>query len=133
MSLMNWDAESYAVGVKFADEDHEKLFNLLNQLHSLVLDHANRDLISQHLDLMLEFLYAHFAYEESLMLDKNCAIDLYTAHKLEHAALIESCSNIQIQFNTSQLELSEEMFQMLKKWLERHIIMFDKDYAEFLM
>lgn len=133
MSLMHWDAESYSVGVKFADEDHEKLFNLLNQLHSLVLNHANRDLINQHLDVMLEFLYTHFAYEESLMLANNYADNLYKAHKLEHAALIESCSNIQAQFNTSKLELSGEIFQMLKKWLERHIIMFDKDYAEFLM
>jgi hemerythrin len=56
----------------------------------------------------------------------------YEAHKAEHVALIGICGGLQSKFHAGEAEVTEEVGQLVKGWLDHHIPTFDKGYAEAL-
>jgi len=53
----------------------------------------------------------------------------YTNHKAEHEALIGICGGLQTKFHAGEAEVTDEVGQMVKGWLDNHIPNFDKAYA----
>lgn len=127
MSLITWTAEQFGTNVGFADDEHKILFNKLNKLYDLATGGAARPAIGEALDDLIAYVVGHFAHEEKEMLAKNYAG--YTAHKAEHEALIGVCAGLQTKFHAGEAEVTEEVGQMVKDWLNNHIPNVDKKYA----
>jgi hemerythrin len=130
MALITWTAGQYGTNVGFADEEHKILFDKLNKLYDLATGGAARPAIGAKLDDLIAYVVGHFAHEEKEMLAKNYAG--YDRHKAEHVALIGICGGLQTKFHAGEAEVTEEVGQLVKNWLDSHIPTFDKAYADAL-
>ena len=130
MALITWTAAQYGTDVAFADDEHKILFGKLNKLYDLAISGAARSAIGSQLDDLIAYVVGHFAHEEKEMLAKNYAG--YDRHKAEHVALIGICGDLQTKFHAGQAEVTEDVGQLVKGWLDSHIPTFDKAYAEAL-
>ncbi|MEI6067313.1 MAG: bacteriohemerythrin [Methylococcaceae bacterium] len=130
MALITWTAAQYGTDVAFADDEHKILFDKLNKLYDLATGGAARSAIGAQLDDLIAYVVGHFAHEEKEMLAKGYAG--YERHKAEHVALIGICGGLQTKFHAGEADVTEEVGQMVKGWLDSHIPTFDKAYAEAL-
>ncbi len=130
MALITWTAAQYGTDVAFADDEHKILFDKLNKLYDLATSGAARSAIGAQLDDLIAYVVGHFAHEEKEMLAKNYAG--YDCHKEEHVALIGICGGLQTKFHAGEADVTEEVGQMVKGWLDSHIPTFDKAYADAL-
>lgn len=127
MSLMTW-TEDYRVNVGVIDEQHQKLFDLVNSLHdSLSGDRAS---IVKHLDETTQFVLDHFATEERFM-EQNNYPD-YAAHKEFHDKLVEQVAALQAKVQAGEAEVTEDVTAFVRDWLQHHIPVIDKQYGPFL-
>lgn len=130
MALITWTAAQYGTNVGFADEEHQVLFGKLNKLYDLATGGAARSAIGEQLDDLIAYVVDHFAHEEREMQAKNYAN--YAAHKAEHDALVGICAGLQAKFHAGEAEVTDEVGQMVKGWLDNHIPNFDKGYSVVL-
>ena len=130
MALITWTASQYGTNVAFADDEHKILFDKLNKLYDLATGGAARSAIGAQLDDLIAYVVGHFAHEEKEMLAKNYAG--YERHKAEHEALIGICGGLQTKFHAGEAEVTEEVGQLVKSWLDNHIPTFDMAYADAL-
>lgn len=130
MALITWTAEQYGTNVAFADDEHRILFDKLNKLYDLATGGAARSEVGAQLDDLIGYVVGHFAHEETEMQAKN--FDGFAAHKAQHQALVAVCGGLQAKFHAGEGEVTEEVGQMVKNWLDHHIPVFDKAYSAAL-
>ncbi|MDP3330776.1 MAG: bacteriohemerythrin [Methylococcaceae bacterium] len=130
MALITWTAAQYGTNVGFADDEHKVLFGLLNKLYDDATGGAARASVGASLDALIAYVVDHFAHEEKEMQAKKYSG--YDRHKAEHEALIGICADLQKKFHAGEAEVTEEVGQLVKGWLDNHIPNFDKGYADAL-
>jgi len=127
MALITWTAEQYGTNVAFADEEHQVLFDLLNKLYDDATGGADRSTIGASLDALIAYVVDHFAHEEKEM--EAAGYDGFAAHKAEHDALVATCADLQKKFHAGEADVTDEVGQMVKGWLDNHIPKYDMPYA----
>ena len=130
MALITWTAEQYGTNVGFADQEHQTLFGLLNKLYDDATGGAAREVIGASLDALIAYVVDHFAHEEKEMVAKG--FGGYERHKAEHDALVGICADLQKKFHAGEADVTDEVGQMVKGWLDSHIPTFDKAYSSVL-
>ena len=130
MALITWTAAQYGTNVGFADQEHQTLFGLLNKLYDEATGGAARATIGASLDALIAYVVDHFAHEEKEMVAKG--FGGYDRHKAEHEALIGICADLQKKFHAGQADVTEEVGQMVKSWLDSHIPTYDMAYSDAL-
>lgn len=130
MALITWTVEQYGTDVGFADEEHQVLFGKLNRLYDLATSGADRSAIGDQLDDLISYVVDHFAHEEREMQAKG--FSGLEAHKAEHDALVSTCADLQKKFHAGEAEVTDEVGQMVKGWLDSHIPTFDRAYTDAL-
>lgn len=130
MALITWTAEKFGTNVGFADQEHQVLFGLLNKLYDEATGGAARATIGASLDALIAYVVDHFAHEEKEML--AAGYNGYDKHKAEHVALIGICADLQKKFHAGEADVTDEVGQMVKSWLDSHIPTFDKGYSAVL-
>ena len=130
MSLMTWTAEQHATHVEFADNEHKNVFHNLNILYDLRMAGAGSPEIVEQLDIVLNIVAAHFDHEEREMKAKNFAD--FASHKAEHDELTDTCLAMRNKIAAGELELTERICQLIKRWFDSHIPEYDRAYATTL-
>ncbi len=130
MALITWTAAQYGTNVGFADQEHQTLFGLLNKLYDEATGGAARSTIGASLDALIAYVVDHFAHEEKEMQAKGFAG--YERHKAEHDKLVGICAGLQTKFHAGEAEVTEDVGQMVKSWLDSHIPTFDMAYSDAL-
>jgi hemerythrin len=130
MALITWTAAQYGTDVGFADQEHQTLFGLLNKLYDEATGGAARATIGASLDALIAYVVDHFAHEEKEMIAKG--FGGYDRHKAEHEALIGICAGLQKKFHAGEAEVTEDVGQMVKGWLDSHIPTYDMAYTSAL-
>lgn len=130
MALITWTAEQYGTNVGFADQEHQTLFGLLNKLYDDATGGAARSTIGASLDALIAYVVDHFAHEEKEM--QAAGFSGYDSHKAEHEALVGICADLQKKFHAGEADVTDEVGQMVKNWLDKHIPTFDKAYSAVL-
>ena len=115
--------DEYASGHPDIDEEHQQLLRLANDLFRLHTGPAHQQCDAGHLqtlDRLLEHVRYHFAHEEHIL----AAADhkTLTAHKIQHAAVLELAQRLQAQAETGEVTLGE-----LVQFVEVEII--DKHFS----
>ena len=130
MALITWTAAQFGTGVGFADQEHQTLFGLLNKLYDEATGGAARTTVGASLDALIAYVVDHLAHEEKEMIAKGYGG--YDRHKAEHEALIGICADLQKKFHAGQAEVTEDVGQLVKGWLDNHIPKFDMAYSDAL-
>ncbi len=129
MALLNWSDE-YSVKIKSIDQQHSKLVDLINQLHSAMKDGKGKEVIGKVISELISYTQVHFAHEESLML--KYSYPGYVKHKSFHDELVKQVLEIEKEFKAGKTVISQDVLNFLKKWLVEHIVGTDKLYTGFM-
>ena len=129
MALLDWSDE-YSVKIKSIDQQHSKLVDLINQLHSAMKDGKGKDVIGKVISELISYTQVHFAHEESLM--SKYSYPGYVKHKSLHDELVKQVLEIEKEFKSGKTVISQNVLNFLKKWLVEHIVGTDKLYTAFM-
>jgi hemerythrin len=126
MPPIDWN-EKYRVNVKEIDDEHKKLFLLLNKLQDGMNTGKSSEELGNALSELVDNTVLHFATEEKLM--QQFSYIGFVEHKRVHDDLIAEAKELQEKFSQGRIVLSEEVSVFLSDWLTEHIIDMDKKYA----
>lgn len=130
MELIQWD-ESYSVKNDTIDQQHKKLFSLINEFNQNVsLDSANEKM-EKLLQGLKDYIVFHFKTEEMYL--KMCNYPHYEQHKKEHEKFIEKVADIEHKYLNGTFTNLSEITAFFKAWITHHIKKSDGDYTEFIL
>jgi hemerythrin len=129
MAFMEWSTD-LEVGQGAMDADHRTLLNALNGLQRAVEDGQGREEIDTVLRFLRDYTVSHFSMEESLMLRHR--FPGASAHFADHSALVMQVSDLMLAHRARQVEVTGEVLELLRTWLQDHIQGKDRQLGEFL-
>jgi hemerythrin len=129
MPLFTWN-DTYSVSVKSMDDQHKKLFNLINQLHDAMSAGKGKAIVGTVLDEMLDYTRTHFTAEEKVL--EKVAYPGLPEQKKQHKIYVDKIIEMQQKLQGGSLTVSMEASQFLRDWLTNHIMVIDKKYASYL-
>jgi hemerythrin len=129
MALVTWDA-SYSVKVFRCDEDHKKLFALLNQLNDAMKAGKGNQVVQRVVKKLADYTTFHFAGEEAL-LEKTKYPGL-SSHRAKHEAFVRKVQEFQMDLKAGNLSQSISVSEFMKDWLTQHIKQTDQQYSSYL-
>lgn len=129
MALMNWESK-FSVGIKEIDDQHKKLFDLINSLHDAMKAGKGKDALGKVLIELVNYTVYHFGTEEKLF--QKYAYPETTAHKKEHADLTKQATELKAKFEKEGGAITIDVMNFLRDWLNNHILKIDMKYVPFL-
>jgi len=129
MALVTWD-QSYSVSVKKLDEQHQKLFSLLNTLHEAMRQGKGQTVVEGTLSELALYTVTHFRAEEELLRKTN--FPGFAAHQAEHQKFVEKVNQFIGDLKAGRNASSIAILGFIKTWLAEHILRTDRSYAAYL-
>jgi hemerythrin len=129
MPLVTWEP-SYSVKMNRFDEDHKKLFAMINELHEAMLAGKGKDKIHETVKKLADYTKFHFAAEEEQLAKAN--YPELSAHRAEHQAFVKRVQKFQQEVAEGKLNLSISVGMFLNEWLANHIRKTDHKYSTYL-
>jgi hemerythrin len=121
-NIISWE-EKYSVGIAKIDEQHQKLFNYLNDYYESIASGKSSETISLTLKNLIDYASYHFKDEEDWM----STIPGYDAseHVAEHKYFISKVVEL-LNKNISGHDIKFDLFDFMKEWVLNHILVTDK-------
>jgi hemerythrin-like metal-binding protein len=129
MALIKWDP-SYSVKVNRCDNDHKKLFSLINSLHEAMLAGKAAVAIQQVVRELADYAKSHFAAEEALL--EKAKYPALSSHRAEHQAFVKRVEKFQQDLAAGESGQSIAVVTFLNEWLSHHIKQTDQQYSAHL-
>ena len=128
MGFMNWSPE-LSVNVKEIDAQHQRLIELINELHDAMEERKGKDALEKIIKELFRYTVYHFSTEEKYF-------ELYNypekdAHVEEHNVFIRKVQDFHKGFNEGRMLLSVDVMNFLTDWIKKHIMGSDKKYGPF--
>lgn len=130
MALFTWSDE-YSVGIKEIDEQHKKLFDIINELHDAMKEAKGKAVLGKVIKELISYTEFHFSTEEILL--QNCKYPDFNQHKLKHDDFTRKVKEFEQKYLSGAALLSQEIVQFLRDWLVKHIKESDKQYSLFII
>jgi len=127
--LITW-SDRYSVGIARIDAQHQRLVELINELHAAMLAGAGRQVVGKTVDGLVAYTVSHFTGEEGLL--KSAAYPNLEQHKAEHTKLLEQVRRLKEKTQAPDAALTLEVSGFLQHWLIDHISNVDKKYSAHL-
>lgn len=109
------------------DRDHEKLIELINQLHDAVESGHDKEVCHGIVKELIHYAVSHFSMEERLMEKHHYSKTV--AHKAEHARFLQTVLDFRADLDANWGNLGSPLLDFLGKWLVGHILHFDRELA----
>jgi len=129
MKSLEWK-DSYSVGVKALDEQHQKLVSHLNTIYQVFDDPNQKEKLGVLLSELDEYAQVHFKSEEDLFAKHR--YHSLEQHAMEHRLYEQKISNFRARFDSSDQKLTVDMLEFLADWLTGHILGSDQEYRRYL-
>jgi len=126
MALFEWKPE-YSVSVLRFDNEHKKLFALINELNDAMVEKRGRAVVAHVLKELSDYVRWHFAAEEDAMRRAGYA-DL-ERHIAQHRELTKEVERYCSEFETDASTSPVDLLFFLGKWLQKHILFTDQQYT----
>lgn len=123
MSLLTMNT-SLILGHDRIDTDHQKLFDLIEQLASAMNTGKDKRACVRVCSELLGYTRTHFAMEEALMSHHGYA--QAAAHQAEHDKFVARLDGFRQMLDAGSVVLSIEILTFLLDWLRSHILLTDK-------
>lgn len=129
MTYFVW-SNNLSTGHDRIDEDHRKLFSLINAFHKALDEGRGQQLMGRALDALIVYYKVHFEREETEMLRIDYA--QYLAHRLEHEKFMAQVDQLKKNFDGGVNLNPAFVGRMLSDWLRDHIAKVDTQLAAAL-
>jgi hemerythrin-like metal-binding protein len=124
-----WD-DSFAVGIHTFDEDHKRLFRLVNELHDSVDIGAQEEELRRALSELIRYTMTHFQAEEAAM--KGFSYPGLDEHHEQHEQLTQQVLAFVRQYGHGQATIGLSLLTFLQDWLTHHVLETDHRMSDFL-
>ena len=118
------------VDFKPIDDDHRRLFGLVDRLNDAIVQGREKKNIIAILDELIDYTAWHFRHEDRLM--RTHGFPGQAEHQKAHDALVEQVLAIQKNVKENDADVSTDLLLFLLEWLNVHIHDADKKLADFL-
>jgi hemerythrin len=129
MGFLKWK-NKYSVNVAEIDEQHKKLFDLVNAMYDAMHAGKGRDMIGTVVDEFVDFTDYHFKAEERLLLQHGYP-DFFE-HKEMHDTLVRKAQSLKEAFDSGHSPTTIEVMLVLANWLNLHILDEDQKYKPYI-
>lgn len=115
----------YTTGVPEMDEQHQKVFGLLNELEEMVArGEYDSPKVDAHLNKLGTHITRHFSDEECCMERAHCPMAL--KNKQEHEEFLNQFVDLTSRFSRDKsLAMLGELHKTAENWLHEHIAFVD--------
>ena len=127
MPLFSWKTE-YSVNDAVLDNDHKKLFDLLNAAYECVMNSEEVECVLPIIDELSEYTRYHFSAEEQYMREKG--FQEIDDHIAKHREFSHKVVTLRTRYHDSNLEVAKELIVILGEWLLGHVLKDDMKYSE---
>ena len=126
------DKQKYHFGIKEIDQDHDKLFIIIEKLKTAIGNHQEGPVLEEVFYQLLDYAQPHFLQEETLFSQYN--YPMADEHKLHHQELIQRLINCIPKINTHECDeiLAQEMVTFLDSWAAHHMTHVEPTFIELI-
>ena len=130
MTLLRW-RDSLSLNVPAIDNDHKRLFDLLNRVRFLDLAGDGPEAIADALSELLLYTQTHFRREEKLMQLGN--YPGLESHRRYHRCFTEKVAEAMANFRASPTRFRvHDIYELLANWLVDHVLGEDMKIRPFV-
>ena len=126
--------DSYSVGVKKFDEQHQQFFKISNEIYQLIEgEGVKRDVLFTHILELINYSSIHLSSEESAFHKYEYPeMEGHLKHHSEFRTKIQGFLELCMDGDSDIELLAGQIVDYASKWLAEHILNVDKKYSEFL-
>ena len=124
---MNW-LSKYETGIKVIDDQNKKLVGYVSEMENAGTK-GDAELINHVLEGLINHAIIGFEIEEELL--EQAGYPLIKGHRRMHELFMKRLSELRSQ-SLNSVDVSGQIQDMLKSWVDNHIMSADKDYAELV-
>jgi hemerythrin len=130
MRICEW-TEEYSVGIADLDDHHHRLFEILNNLFTLMAEGAEDKPIIRVLEELIDYTHYHFEEEEKVM--AKMSYPELAPHKILHQQLIAQLKEFYEQAQHGMaIFVATKVANIGLEWLKSHILLADHKYADYM-
>ncbi|WP_316898170.1 bacteriohemerythrin [Pseudodesulfovibrio indicus] len=129
MPFIQWSQKN-CIGVPVVDEQHQKLFDILNRLHESVVEGLEQSAVFSILDELIDYTVYHFNTEEEYF--EKYGFQGLKVHKEEHDRLTAQALDLQAKLREGSATISFEILDFLHDWLMDHTTGLDMEFGDFI-
>ncbi len=122
--------EKYSVNVVALDNQHKRLFAIINELNQALAHGEGRVAAGAVLQELVDYAVSHFAAEEALLAEYKFPES--AAHRAGHNRFTEAMARFQADHRAGKPGVPVSLILFLQSWLKEHILESDKAYSSFL-
>lgn len=122
--------DHYATGIPSIDSQHRRLVGLINELFLAMKEGKGNDILGKVLNDLAAYTKTHFAHEEKLFAEHR--YPKAAVHIREHQGLVQQVADVSKDLAAGKPVLTLRVMNLLKDWLNTHILGSDQAYAPFL-
>jgi len=112
------------------EKEHQQLIDLLDALDKCISKGCSANQVHKYLSDFVALAEVDFSNEEAIM--QTYKYPEMIDHKKEHADLLEQLFVLKNRLDSGQAPFGKEYMQILRKWLEEHLLAADKRLDKFL-
>ncbi len=127
--VFRW-TDAYRVNVSILDQQHQDLFDAVNQLEQALRAGEGSASINAVLERLVTYSSLHFATEESLMAKHG--FPGLTIHQGEHEMFRKRIGSFLEDHAAHKVGVPVKLLLFLQAWLKQHLLNSDKRYSAFL-
>jgi hemerythrin len=129
VAVFSWN-DSYSVKVAKCDQQHMRLFDIINQLADAMRMGKGQDVVNQVVTDLLDYTNTHFQDEEALLQKAN--YPQLEAHQEMHRIFVKKVQSLQSQAQMGKRVNAAQLLSLMRDWLVNHIQKADKRYSAHL-
>ena len=121
-----WD-EAWSVGVPELDDDHRKIYGVLDALSAKYLSNPNDVSILDSLAELTDIIEEHFSHEEQLMY--RMGLSNADQHFKNHFEALRVLSVMLFNYEKNNHAITKDTLDLMGVWMQEHIKYFDTQLA----
>ncbi len=119
-------------GIKEIDDQHKHIVELVNSFSKMDKTNFSRDDILDFFDEIISYTHVHFSAEEKIF--NEAGYPEAEEHIKEHQILLQKINDLFLSFSEDDMaQTVAEVSDLLKTWIEDHLMRVDKRYVSFLL
>jgi hemerythrin-like metal-binding protein len=122
-----WD-EKYSVGVEEIDNQHKRMFEVINELLEAINTNTTEDHLGNIIDGLIKYKVFHFATEEKYF--KQFNYEGAEEHILKHKEFNDNLMVLKDKYPIYSVEFAFELVDFLEDWLIDHLMIVDQKYKK---
>ncbi len=123
-----WDPK-YTVHVDELDTQHQKLFNITNNVLDLYENGSGE--LHPSLQDLVEYLCIHFRSENVVMIESNYPD--YAEQNTQHLEFINNIQSFLKSYKENDKDLTFKILSYLHEWVYSHTVNMDLKYGQYLI